>query len=392
MSTNIKVLYDDGGFFEHHGGVSRYFTELMKRLPDDVEYCLPFESTSNVYLQQAPFSLPPHRRSVDDFVARWGGERWRPVLSRIYWRCAEWMPGFRAGECENRRRIVAALKDGDFDVFHMTGPHWVRDDWKIVAGKKPIVVTVHDLVPDILWGNKRVIACRRCVLAAASHVIAVSESTKKDLIRMYDVPEEKISVIYHGCVRKDAGVGGEPPVKTPYLLYVGKRDGYKNFAWLVRVLAPFLKMHEGMRLFCTGSPFKPEELKMLSRLGIADCVQQGFVPDDQMPSLFANAEAFIYPSIYEGFGMPILDAFASGCPVLLSNTSCFTEIGGDAALYFDPRGGGAELIRQLESILDHGDGAQDRRSALMEKAKMRVKEFSWEACVQNTVDIYRRVA
>jgi len=389
----MRVLYDDHGFMQRHGGVSRYFTELMKHLPDGVEYCLPFEASNNAYLQQSPFNMPPLCRSVDDFVEKWGRGHFFPLLSRLYWKCAKWLPGFKNGEYENRIRVVAALRKGDFDVFHMTGPHWVCDDWQIVAGKKPIVVTVHDLVPDILWRNRRVIACRRRVLAVASHIIAISENTKKDIVRLYGVPEEKITVIYHGYTQfESAGTGGELPVSKPYLLYVGERDGYKNFSWLVRTLAPFLKARDGLQLFCTGSPFSQGERRLLDRLGIADHVRQGFVQDGQMPVLFANAAAFICPSLYEGFGLPILDAFASGCPALLSNVASLPEVGGDAALYFDPKGDGADLVRHLELMLDESDGARAGRSVLVEKAKLRVKGFGWDACAKKTVDVYRRVS
>lgn len=388
----MRILYDDQGFHQRHGGVSRYFTELMKHLPDGVEYYLPFKMSNNAYLQQPPFNMSPLGRSVDDFVAKWGRGRFYPVLSRVYWRCARWVPGFNAGECENRRQIVEALKKGDFDVFHMTGPHWVCDDWQIVAGKKPIVVTIHDLVPDMLWRNRRVIACRRRVLEAATHIIAVSENTKKDIVRLYGVPEKKVTVIYHGHTQFEAeGTGGELPVPKPYLLYVGERDGYKNFRWLVRTLAPFL-MHFGLQLFCTGLPFRKEELRLLDRLGVAGRVQQRFVQDGQMSALFANAEAFIYPSLYEGFGIPILDAFAAGCPAVISNASCFPEVGGDAALYFNPRGDGTDLLAHLEVILGEANGAKGIRAELVEKARMRAKGFSWENCVQKTLDVYRQVA
>ena len=388
----MRILYDDQGFHQHHGGVSRYFTELMKHLPDGVEYYLPFKMSNNAYLQRPPFNMPPLGRSVEDFVAKWGRGRFYPLLSRVYWKCARWVPGFNAGECENRRQIVEALKKGDFDVFHMTGPDWVCEDWQIVAGKKPIIVTIHDLVPDMLWRNRRVIACRRRVLEAATHIIAVSENTKKDIVRLYGVPEKKVTVIYHGHTQfETAGTGGELPVPKPYLLYVGERDGYKNFSWLVRTLAPFL-MHSGLQLFCTGLPFRKDELRLLGCLGVAGRVQQRFVQDGQMSALFANAEAFIYPSLYEGFGIPILDAFAAGCPAVISNASCFPEVGGDAALYFNPRGDGADLLAHLEVIVGEADGAKGIRAELVERARMRAKGFSWENCVQKTLDVYRQVA
>ena len=124
----------------------------------------------------------------------------------------------------------------------MTHPHPVKNTWRSVVGRKPIVVTVHDLIPEILQGNLRVAACRRKLLNDATHVIAVSENTKRDIMRIYGTPESKISVIYHGNMQESPVITERlKDILWPYILYVGKRDGYKNFSFFIEAIAPLLR-------------------------------------------------------------------------------------------------------------------------------------------------------
>ena len=264
----IRVLYDDQGFYGRYSGVARYFTEVMKRLPEGFEYNLPLAHSDNAYLQQPPFNLPPPRQNVDDFVRKYCFSRYFPGVSRVYRICARLMPNlFPSGEWANVSGVRKALSECDFDVFHMTGAHLVRDDWKIIVGKKPIVVTVHDLIPELMLGCRRTYRCRKKVLAAATHIIAVSNNTKRDLMRMYGIPDEKITVIYHGYIAQTTtNIPVQLPVGKPYVLYVGKRGGYKNFNWFAKAISPFLKSCPDLHLFCTGTSFSNEEISMLDAL------------------------------------------------------------------------------------------------------------------------------
>ena len=380
--SGMRILYDDQGFFEPHGGVSRYFTEVMKRLPQGFEYRLPLVSSNNIYLRQPPFNLPPHRQCVDDFIREYCGGRVFRGVSRVYRMCARIMPRrFPSGEWANMRRFHAALETGAFDVLHLTGPHWVRGDWNMVSGKKPIVVTIHDLIPELFNKDCRVAACRRRLLKAASRIIAVSENTKRDVIRLYGTNPDKITVIYHGHLPIETVPQSGYSSDSPYILYVGKRNGYKNFGFLVRAVVPLLK--NGLKLFCTGSAFSTEERKFFKELGVSDCIIQKFVSDVEMSLLFKNAVAFVYPSRYEGFGIPILDAFSAGAPVVLSNCSCFPEVAGDAALYFED--GDDVMIRRHVQRLLQGDSLRDE---LIRKGKERVKLFSWDKCANKTAMAY----
>lgn len=384
---SIKILYDDGGFGETHGGVSRYFTEMMKRLPDGFEWKLGMVGTLNVYLQRPPFNLPPHKQTVQDFIRdTMHGHSFRGV-SHVYKVLAYIMPRrFQSGEMANRNALAEAYKHADFDVLHLTHPHPVNNVWRDIVGRKPIVVTVHDLIPEMFQSSRRVASCRRQLLNVASHIIAVSENTKKDIIRLYGVAQEKISVIYHGFMPVPSHAESCDKPDRPYILYVGKRKDYKNFEFLVRAIRPLLKT-EAVMLLCTGSAFTPTEYAFLKRLGVEKTVVQRFVTDDEMPGLFSGAACFVYPSLYEGFGIPILDAFSAGCPVVLSRCSCFPEVAGDAALYFDD-GDGATLCSNIETLLYDSS----IRELMIEKGRNRLIEYSWDKCAQETAQVYRMVA
>jgi len=385
---SIRVLYDAGGFREAHGGVSRYFTEMMKRLPHEIEWKLGMVGTANEYLKQPPFNIPQHRQTVHEFITKTlHGHSFRGV-SYLYKMLARVMPNrFPSGELANERVIVRAYREGCFDVLHLTHPHPVENTWRYVVGKKPIVVTVHDLIPEILQGNKRVAKCRRQLLRDATHIIAVSENTKRDIIKLYGTQEEKVSVIYHGFLMLNSSSNNArvvlPP--SPYVLYVGKRNGYKNFVFFIESIAPLMK-ERGLWLFCIGGAFTDGERELISRLGIGHQTIQRIVQDSEMAAVYSHAVAFVYPSVYEGFGIPILDAFNAGCPVVLSRCSCFPEVAGDAALYFDKDD--AETLRGhiLDLVCNH-----ELRTALVVKGRKRVTAFSWERCASETALVYRNV-
>lgn len=391
--NNIRILYDELGFFEPHGGVSRLFTEVMRNLPQGFEWRLSPVCTGNAYLQEPPFCLPSAKESVHDFIRNTLHGHSFPGVSHVYKMLGRIFPErFPSGELANARSRVKLLRAGDFDVFHTTTPHPMFNSWSSAVGKKPIVTTVVDLIPEILGNSRRVRHFRKQLLQKSDHIIAITECTKRDLMRLYDVNEEKISVVYLGYNMPLEGNQHESidlevrwGLKTrQFLLFVGKRGGYKNFTWMVQSLAPLLK--DGLKLFCTGSPFSAQEKTLLSRLGVEGQVVQSFVSDLEMRALFGNALAFIHPSIYEGFGIPILDAFAAGCPAVLANASCFPEVAGGAALYFDPHEEGT-FRAQIEKL----SRSIDLRDALVGKGYDRVREFSWRKCAQETADVYARL-
>ena len=386
----IRILYDEGGFYESHGGVTRYFTELMKRLGDyGCAWKLAMVSTGNSYLQAPPFNLPPHLQTVNDFIQKFCGGHYFPGVGHLYRFLSRFFPhAFPSGEVANMRAVDGALTEGNFDVYHPTAPHLVRGAYKRWLGTKPMVVTVHDLIPEVISNDSSVRRNRKSVLNRADAIVAVSENTKKDILRLYNVPEEKIHVIYHGYLAPELKEERQEveglDLSKPYLVFIGKRDGYKNFTWFLRAVAPLLR--KGLHLVCTGTPFPQDEKSLLVQEGVSDQVVQRFFTDGEMTTLLRQAVAFVYPSLYEGFGIPILDAFAARCPVILSKASCFPEVGGDAALYFEV-GDEIGLRTQISRLLE--DSAL--RESLIEKGFQRKSLFSWDKCAQQTVQVYQEV-
>ena len=386
----IRILYGEGGFYESHGGVTRYFTELMKRLGNyGCTWKLAMVSTGNTYLQAPPFNLPTHRQTVDDFIQTFCGGYYFPGVGHFYRFLSRLFPKtFPNGVLANIRCTNDFIQAGDFDLYHATASDVIRQSYLKRVGTRPMVVTVHDLIPEVIENSSCVRENRKFVLHRADAIIAVSENTKKDILRLYNIPEEKIYVIYHGYLAPDLKEKRQEieglDLSKPYLVFIGKRGGYKNFTWFLRAVAPLLR--KGLHLVCTGTPFSQDEQRLLTEEGVSDQVVQRFFTDSEMPTLLRQAVAFVYPSLYEGFGIPILDAFAARCPVILSNASCFPEVGGDAALYFD-LGDEVGLRTQISRLLEDSDLRQD----LIEKGFQRKSLFSWDKCAQQTTDVYKSV-
>ena len=176
--------------------------------------------------------------------------------------------------------------------------------------------------------------------------------------------------------------------ESPYFLYVGSRGFYKNFDRLVNAFADFHTRHSDIRLKCVGGPaFTKSELRLLKSLNLENhVVSEGFVPDQTMPGMYANSVAFIYPSLYEGFGIPVLESMTCGGAVLTSNDSSLPEVAGDAAKFFDPYSVDS-MAEAMETALDH-----DRREQLIRAGKQRAQSFSWRKAALATSRIYQALA
>src|SRR5438128_12051695 len=214
------------------------------------------------------------------------------------------------------------------------------------------------------------------LLLRAAGLIAISESTKADTIRVLGLASERIEVIYPGV--SDAFFGARPTArKKPYILFVGTLEPRKNVDVLLDAYAG-LPMRAGYDLVVAG-PVGWADTSTVRRLrsGIAGVDYLGYVPEQELPGLTAGATVFVYPSLYEGFGLPVAQAMAAGAPVITSNISSLPEVTGDAALFVDPRSA-AQIRAALQKVLS----SERLPKEMSEKGRIRAREYRWEVCAR----------
>lgn len=207
--------------------------------------------------------------------------------------------------------------------------------------------------------------------------------TPYDLVRIMNIPSERVTVIPHGA--PSTPPRRKPIFDSPYLLYVGARWSYKNFEPFISECSHIIAQNPDLHVVCTGEPFLEKEMEFFTKLGIKEnVINKPHVSEAQLQALYQHAIAFVYPSAYEGFGIPILEAFVNGCPVLLNNASCFPEIGEDAALYFDIKQEGdlAEHINRLQKC------SNEERKQIIIRGEKRARQFSWQESAKKMKRIY----
>lgn len=382
----MKVLYDHQ-IFEHQriGGVSRYFAEIIRNMPHDIHVDVSVQYSFNEYLKglDIPFTWKDQLISYYSFLPNLNFKGKRHLYAYLQKKYPLKYPDYYR---LNKQKSIDTLKKGDYDIFH---PTFFEDYYLDYLNGKPYVLTVHDMIIELypeFINSPLFIQRKKKLVDSAAHVIAVSENTKQDIIRVFGTPERKISVVYHAS---DLAEGGNAPESLPakYILYVGdRRLGYKNFRFFVSSICSLLKEYNDLHIVCTGDKFTDEEIIYFEQLGIREKIHIVFARDNQMYSLYQTAQMFIYPSYYEGFGIPILEAFQAGCPVVLANASCFEEVAQDAGLYFSPKSP-CELRSAVCKILD----SRELKGELIIKGRTRLTDFSWKKSAEQTLAIYRKV-
>lgn len=359
--TPMTVLYDSLIFSRQmFGGISQYIVQLIRHLPPELTWRLPLIASDNHYLRQLPRRLHPLPL------------RHMPERSKLT-------------HSVNRLSDVWNLRRGKYDVVHSTdyNPYYLR------YTRRPVVVTVHDMIHEMETGGRvtppRIRKMVKDAIMGADRLIAISRSTRDDLVRLYGIDEGRIDVVHHGVepLPPDADLSRRSWMPQRYLLFVGQRGDFKNFDGMLNAFSLLLPRYGDLQLVATGRPFSGDEQQRIAQLGLTGRVHALFADSADMPALYANAEAFIFPSYYEGFGLPILEAFAAGCPVALSNASCFPEIAGEGALYFDPADAD-EIAAMASRLLDDRQLADSLRQAARERARL----FSWERTARLTCETY----
>lgn len=357
----MKIFFDHQIFsLQRYGGVSRYFVEIMKRIPKK-NWMTSTVFSNNAYVQETGL-FPIH-----SFLPRttfYGKERLMSLAGNAY-------SGYK-------------ILTENVDVFHQTD----YNPYCISFLKKrniPMVTTCHDLNFATINKCGYLMKWQKISMENADAIISISDYTKNELIRLWNIPSDKITVIHHG-VNQPENLQYSKVVNFPYILYVGTRFDFKNFNSVLKTAKNLFYKHKDLRLVCTGTKFQTAEIRLMDELGIRDRIIHISASERQLYSLYHFAELFVFPSYSEGFGMPLLEAMANMCPVVCSNTSCFPEIAGDAALYFSPYD-----IDEMYDVLDLLLSSSSKRDIYITKGMQRVRRFSWDVSAKAHLDVYQKL-
>jgi glycosyltransferase involved in cell wall biosynthesis len=369
----MRVLFDDEIFsIQIDGGISRYFTELLSELSavPDIDVRLPFCLTCNRYLATS-----------SPFASHLFGSGWSVPGRRTMMRMI------------NHCSTSVTLMCSNPDVVHAT-----LYDERLLDRVDPakLVVTVHDMVPELMpnaVGGLPPDFCqaKQALIEKAAGVIAVSATTAADIARITDRPIDTIKVIHHGVserMRWRPEYGDPPALPQRFLLCVGQRRAYKNFLGVAPALAEVMRAEPDLALVCFGGgPFIPEEEAPFEAAGVRSRLIAASGDDAALAAAYAHAVALVYPSLYEGFGMPMLEAMINRCPVIVSRRSCFPEIAADAAEYFDTADSDG-VVEVVKGLLHDGP----RRRRLGEAGARRARAFNWRLSAARHAALYRELA
>ena len=361
--SKMHCLYDFHTFsVQSYGGISRYFTEIIKHLipKDDLKISVFMGLHVNEY------GLESHSK---DFYKFWGLKRSRlPKTDRIF-------------ESINKLGFKYFCKNLKTDLFHETG--YLNPEYK---GKR--IITIHDMTHEVIprffkfnETEKKMKACH-----AADAIICISENTKLDLIKIFKIKEKKIHVIYAaGSLPLLKLNGHHNPFKFDYFLYVGSREKYKNFFVVLKAFELGKFKNQNLHLVCYGgSTPSLVDLKFIIDHELTNHVHFLEGDDIYLSKVYQHAIALLYSSFYEGFGIPPLEAMSQGCPVISSNTSSIPEVVGDAGIMFNPHDH-QELISHMNSIVKE----PSLRMSLKIQGIERSKQFSWDKCANETFKLYQ---
>ena len=363
----MRVAFDEQIFLaQSTGGISRYFSQLIAAFRSDrglgIDPVLAWKWSYNQHAldlgvaRELPVILPSWQSN--------GLKRYAYYTSNSF----------------ARHRISRQA------ILHHTfyHPRFLRAGYK---GRR--VVTIYDMTPEIFpeqFSGRNPHLAKRRYVDESDMILCISEETAKDLLAIYGPLDKPVRVTYLGVSPLfSPNKAPLPGIPTRYVLFVGRRGNYKDYRVAVEALAGLRA--DVVLIAAGGGPFSSDELRLHDVLGVSRRVLQLGVGDGDLARLYSNALAFVYPSRYEGFGLPTLEAMASGTPAVLASTSVHPEIGGDAGLYFPP--GNADALRD---VLDELIGDSSLRERHIELGVQRASEFTWLRTAAQTAEAYAALA
>ena len=375
----MKILYDNKIFDEQKfGGISLYFSSLLKASGND-EYVFPYRYSDNYHLKEAL----KHRTFLQH------KELFSKVGLKGFWRVQKQLYKLQCFSTKQKNDTLfkRKLQRGSYDIYHQT---YYRD--LTMPKNRAKVVTVYDMInekfPEYFPNydsSTKLMACR-----SADKIIAISHTTKKDLVELFNIAEEKVEVVYLGfdgldsdLVIQDISLGLKNIFSKKVIFYNGSRGVYKNFDKYIEAISPSIIKYD-LHLLCSGMSFTKTECDLFNKLGIDGRLHASFLSDEELKFVYSNCEFLVFPTLYEGFGIPLTEAMFYGCPMLLSDTPCFKEVANDAALYFDPKNS-QDMREKFEYAINNPTFMKD----LSVKGSSRYKFFgSWKNVYKNTKKVY----
>ena len=369
---DLKIAFDQQVFLlQEYGGISRYLCCLAERL------------TAMPGVEARIFAPLHFNRSLGALPRMPGRGILLPKVPTKLFRLVA------AVSTEAARMQIRKFRP---DVIHET--YFTFDNFLPSGAKR--VVTVYDMIferfASTMEHGNRTAAPKHAAVMRADHVICISENTQRDLIEFTGIPKDKTSVVHLAAddvFSQSNGNKDTPGIpECPYLLFVGSRQGYKNFTAFLRAFAASDYLRENFAIVCFGgSDFTEDELSLSKNLTFRPGqILHRSGDDSVLAGFYRKAAALVYPSLYEGFGIPPLEAMACCCPVICSKTSSLPEVVGNAAQFFDPEKQD-DITEVIEGVLK----SSERRSWLITQGRAQCAKFSWEKCAAKTMEIYKNL-
>ncbi|XZE43881.1 glycosyltransferase family 4 protein [Pirellulaceae bacterium SH467] len=373
-SGSIRVAFTSDIFeYQATGGIGRYFSELIAQLhqrPDCrvtidawVHCCTYLRDKRELHPRIAPYYLPKFRGAGN--------------LLRFV------------------NRVCRPLRSRRTDIRHWTYYPKGDVDWSV-----PNVVTFYDMIHEKIANKQKLLPIKKTCAERAAHLIAISECTKRDMVEWLQVAPDRITVVplasdLHSHFKKEVIenrwellTSTTPIAQGRFILWVGARHGYKNFQGLIHALSQSRCKKEIQGIVCVGGePLTPAERESYSKVVGAEFPIHALRADDlSLAALYAHAFCFVCLSLYEGFGIPPLEAMGLGCPVISSNRSSLPEVVGDAGILVDP-----ECPHEVSHAIDLLWESESKRLEFARLGGHRAEAFSWKRCAEETWQVYRKI-
>jgi len=364
----MTILLDPQIFSQKYGGISRYFTEVWSRFKvnPNVKINCELIYSENLHLKEK--KITP--RFSNYFKIQ------NQQLKRII-------------SLTQRLLTIKSILTKEFDVFVPTyyNPYFLK-----FIGNRPFVLTVYDMIDELYLNylpDNQTVEWKRILIEKSTKIISISHSTKNDILRIYpQINENKIEVVHLSHSIDLNSISKEVDwLPQNYLLFIGNRAIYKNFAFFIKSVHILFKEDLTLSILCGGGgKFTKEENELLLHYELRERVVQINFDDNQLFHLYNKAKAFIFPSEYEGFGIPVLEAMACGCPVILTYSSSFIEVAGEAGVFFE-NNNSDDLIDKIKKVI-----YDDKyREFIISKGRIQEKKFSWDLTAARCLEIYKSV-